>query len=100
MVSLWEDKSANSRDATLSMGKPVFNAAGGPSGKPTIEFADLAVMMHFPLEVHPFSQRNTIMYLEVLVRLSISSGAFWDTNLLIPTPGDQIIFFKIEEPFS
>ena len=38
VVSLWEDKSTNSRDATLSMGKPVFNAVGGPSGKPTIEF--------------------------------------------------------------
>ena len=33
VVSLWEDKSANSRDATLSMGQPVFNEVGGPSGK-------------------------------------------------------------------
>ena len=39
VVSLWEDKSANSRDATLSMGQPVFNEVGGPSGKPTIEFS-------------------------------------------------------------
>ena len=36
-ISTWRDKSGNGRDATTSLGQPVFNPTGGPGGKPIVE---------------------------------------------------------------
>ena len=36
-ISTWQDKSGNGRDATTSLGQPIFNPSGGPGGKPVVE---------------------------------------------------------------
>jgi hypothetical protein len=36
-ISLWQDKSGNNRDASISIGQPIFNTSGGPAGLPAVE---------------------------------------------------------------
>ena len=37
VISAWQDKSTFTRDATTSLGAPVFNSSTGPNGMPTVE---------------------------------------------------------------
>ena len=37
VISTWQDKSTFTRDATTSLGAPVFNSSTGPNGMPTVE---------------------------------------------------------------